>query len=261
MPRHPYRRLRPARDALPEVGISESGNIRALHLGSPTIQSAMNIDQPSELVLAYSRVMMAWLLFFPEAKHITQIGLGGGAFCRWLDEQLPQVKQSIIEINPQVIQIAQTLFELPFESDTLEIIAADGAEYIKTLKGSTDIILTDGFDGEQIAPELVSENFFVDCHNALSEHGIFVSNLWQKDKRYPLFLQRLMRVFNGQVLCLSAEPKGNAAVFAFKNHRRINHKALKKHSQQLQDRHGLNFPHMLRELTPPQGSDWAWQSD
>lgn len=260
MPRHPYRRHRIDPDRLPEAHVSESDNIRALHLGSPTIQSAMNIDQPSELVLAYSRVMMAWLLFRPDAQHITQIGLGGGAFCRWLDEQLPHIHQSIVEINAQVIHIAQTLFELPFESDTLEIIHADGAQYIKTLKGSTDIILADGFDGEQIAPELVSETFFADCHRALSDNGIFASNLWQKDKRYPLFLQRLMRVFNGQVLCLPAEPNGNTAVFAFKNHFPISKKQLEQHSQKLKQKHDLDFPKMLRELTPPNGHNWAWYS-
>ena len=31
MARHPYHRLRPARPAMPEVGISETGNIRSLH--------------------------------------------------------------------------------------------------------------------------------------------------------------------------------------------------------------------------------------
>ena len=77
MPRHPYRRLRPAKSDLPEVGISEEGNIRSLHLGSDTIQSSMNLDHPAELVLSYSRAMMGWLLFAEEKpKHITQIGLG-----------------------------------------------------------------------------------------------------------------------------------------------------------------------------------------
>ncbi|CKL50917.1 spermidine synthase [Neisseria meningitidis] len=79
MARHPYRRLRPAKSGFPEVGISEEGNIRSLHLGSDTVQSSMNLDHPSELVLSYSRAMMGWLLFTDALpQHITQIGLGGG---------------------------------------------------------------------------------------------------------------------------------------------------------------------------------------
>lgn len=258
MSRHPYRRLRPARDALPEVGISESGSIRSLHLGSDTVQSSMNIDRPDELVLAYSRAMMAWLLFAPNVRHITQIGLGGGSFARWIDGQLPQVRQSIVEIHPQVIHIARNLFALPDEGESFEIIEADGSEYIKTLRGSTDIILADGFDGEQIAPCLVSEAFFADCRHALSENGIFAANWWQKDRRYPVFLERLARVFDGRVLCLPAESHGNAAVFAFSGLTPPARSELEKQAVRLRQRHGLDFPAMLRKLLPPQGFDWTW---
>ena len=127
MPRHPYRRLRAAQNTLPEVGISESGNIRSLHLGSDTIQSSMNLDDPAELVLSYSRAMMGWLLFADPPAHITQIGLGGGSFARWTDAHLPDTRQSVVEINPQVIAVARSLFELPFEGEHFEIIEADGA--------------------------------------------------------------------------------------------------------------------------------------
>ena len=164
MPRHPYRRLRPAKSDLPEVGISEEGNIRSLHLGSDTIQSSMNLDHPAELVLSYSRAMMGWLLFAEEKpKHITQIGLGGGSFARWIDSHLPDTKQTAVDINPQVIAVARSLFELPFEGENFEIVEADGAEYIKVFRHNTDVILVDGFDGEQIIDALVEEPFFQDC--------------------------------------------------------------------------------------------------
>ena len=155
MPRHPYRRLRPAKSDLPEVGISEEGNIRSLHLGSDTIQSSMNLDHPAELVLSYSRAMMGWLLFAEEKpKHLTQIGLGGGSFARWIDSYLPNTKQTAVDINPQVIAVARSLFELPFEGENFEIVEADGAEYIKVFRHNTDVILVDGFDGEQIIDAL-----------------------------------------------------------------------------------------------------------
>ena len=136
MAQHPYRRLRPQRFELPEVGISEEGNIRSLHLGSATIQSSMNLDHPADLVLSYSRAMMGWLLFAEQAPaHITQIGLGGGSFARWIDAYLPDTRQTAIDINPQVISVARSLFELPFEDAHFEIVEADGAEYIKTVRG------------------------------------------------------------------------------------------------------------------------------
>ena len=258
MPRHPYRRLRAARSALPEVGISESGNIRSLHLGSDTVQSSMNLDHPAELVLSYSRAMMAWLLFADAPAHITQIGLGGGSFARWIDAYLPDTRQTAVDINPQVINVARSLFELPFEGEQFEIVEADGAEYIKTLRGGTDLLLVDGFDGEQIIDALVGEAFFADCRTALSEQGIFVTNWWQADKRYPLFLERLVRMFDGRVLCVPAETHGNVAVLAFQDLPPQSATQLKKRAAKLAERYGLDFQTMLKRITLPPGSQWAW---
>ena len=258
MARHPYRRLRSARFALPEVGISEHGNIRSLHLGSETVQSSMNVDYPAELVLSYSRAMMAWLLFAENVRHITQIGLGGGSFVRWIDAHLPEVAQTAVDINPQVISVARGLFELPFEGEKFEIIEADGAEYIKTLRGGTDILLVDGFDGVQIIDALVAEPFFADCRTALSDNGIFVTNWWSGDKRYPLFLQRLAQVFDQRVLCVPAETHGNVAVLAFQNQAPQPLAALQKKAAKLGEQYGLDFKTMLHQAHVPSGSTWQW---
>ncbi|EGV35416.1 polyamine aminopropyltransferase [Neisseria weaveri] len=250
MHRHPYRRLRSSKFHLPEVGISEENNIRSLHLGSETIQSSMNLDKPEELVLSYSRAMMGWLLFAEaQPAHITQIGLGGGSFARWFDFHLPETRQTAIDINPQVINVARSLFELPFEDERFEIIEADGAEYIKTLRHSTDVILVDGFDGEQIIDALVGEAFFEDCRHALSDNGIFVTNWWSGDKRYQRFVERLLNIFDGRVLELPAESHGNMAVMAFQQSpKEQNIDNLKKRAEKLSTQYGLDFKRMLCDL-------------
>ena len=250
MAQHPYRRLRAPKSHLPEVGISEEGNIRSLHLGSPTIQSSMNLDHPAELVLSYSRAMMGWLLFAEQKpQHITQIGLGGGSFARWIDAYLPETRQTAVDINPQVIAVARSLFELPFEDERFEIIEADGAEYIKVLRHSTDVILVDGFDGEQIIDALVSETFFQDCRQALSDNGVFVTNWWSGDKRYHTFVERLLHVFDGRVLELPAESHGNMAVMAFQSSpKEQNLDNLKKRADKLCEQYDLNFKRMLADL-------------
>lgn len=247
--RHPYRRLRPSRHSLPEAGISESGNIRSLHLGTDTIQSSMNLDNPAELVLSYSRAMMAWLLFADEPpRHILQIGLGGGSFARWIDAYLPDTRQTAVDINPQVIAIARAMFELPFEGEMFEIIEADGAEYVKTLRGGTDLILTDGFDGEQIIDALVREEFFGNCRRALSPNGIFVTNWWSGDKRYLQFVGRLSAVFEGRVLAVPAETHGNVAVLAFQQTpSECSFAKLKKRAAVLAERYHLDFKRMLAD--------------
>lgn len=250
MANHPYRRLRAQPGSLPEVGISESGNIRSLHLGSTTVQSSMNLDHPAELVLSYSRAMMGWMLFAEKMPaHITQIGLGGGSFARWIDAYLPDTRQTAVEINPQVINVARSLFELPFENERFEIVEADGAEYVKTLRGGTDVVLVDGFDGLQIVDALVEEPFFENCRKALSSDGIFVTNWWSGDRRYGRFVERLLAVFEGRVLELPAESHGNVAVMAFQSSpKEQGLDKLKKRAEKLSAQYGLDFKQMLSAL-------------
>ena len=69
--------------------ISEEDGIRYLHLGSDTIQSGMRINAPDELVLAYTRSMMSFLLFGPEPARVLSIGLGGGSVNKWIYRHLP----------------------------------------------------------------------------------------------------------------------------------------------------------------------------
>lgn len=247
---HPFRRrVRNSVDALPEVEISEADNIRSLHLGSETIQSSMDLDDPADLVLSYSRAMMGFLLWRDDPAHILQIGLGGGSFARWIDEYLPDAVSVAVDINPQVIAVARAFFQLPEEGDFFQIVEADGAEYVKVFRESTDVILVDGFDGLQIVDALTTEEFFEDCKRALTEDGVFVTNWWSGDKRYHQFVERLLGVFEGRVIELPALTHGNMAVMAFKSTPTpTSWDALEKRADELEGRYGLEFGEFVRRL-------------
>ena len=147
-----------------------------------------------------------------------------------------------------MIKIARASFCLPPEGEQFQIIEADGAEYVQILNRSTDLILVDGFDGVQIIDELVGEPFFHDSQQALSEHGIFVTNWWSGDKRYPLFIQRLRTIFHNRVLEIPAETHGNIAVLAFQaTPEDLRLASLKKRAETLSQQYGLNFLRMLAD--------------
>ncbi|GGY18548.1 polyamine aminopropyltransferase [Paludibacterium paludis] len=248
--RHPFRRrVRPGVDAMPEVEISEVDGIRSLHLGSETIQSSMDLEDPTDLVLSYSRAMMGFLLFNPDPAHILQIGLGGGSLARYIDFYLRDAKSVAIDINPQVIAVARSFFELPEEGERFEIVEADGAEYVKIFRGSTDAILVDGFDGLQIVDALTTETFFEDCRRALSPQGVFVTNWWSGDKRYHQFLERLCGVFEGRVLELPSASHGNVAVLAFRDTPSVlSFAELEKAAVAREARFGLEYPEFVERL-------------
>lgn len=244
---HPFQRH--LRTRFPEVSVSESDNIRSLHLGTDTVQSAMNLDNPSELVLAYSQAMVSCLLFLNRISHVTHIGLGGGSLVRWFNEFFPEIKQLAIEINPQIVSIANAMFNLPDENDNFEIVIADGAEFIRVMQSNTDIILTDAFDGEQIIDELTETEFLTDCYNALTDKGIFVTNLWSADKRYQTFVKRIEEVFNNKVIEVSAARHGNVAVMGLKSlPENISEEQLKKRAQQLANDTSTDFLHSFHAI-------------
>src|SRR5258708_7604771 len=67
----------------PKPFLIENGAERSLEFtlegGS---QSVMRIEDPDELVLPYTRRMMAFLLLQPDPRHIVVAGLGGGSLVK-----------------------------------------------------------------------------------------------------------------------------------------------------------------------------------
>lgn len=218
----------------PDATVSEENGVLALHLATDTIQSAMNIDNPTELVLAYSRAMVAFCLFHDAPKHITHIGLGGGSIARWINAHFPQTHQMAVEINPAVIHIARMMFELPLEDEFFQIVEADGIDIIAAMEGSTDVILVDAFDGVQIIDAMIDAPFLQNCRRALTKYGIFVINLWSADRRYHRFVEQIKNAFDGKILEIPAETHGNVAVLAFNRlPENLSDEKLKKQAEKL----------------------------
>ena len=226
----------------PEASVSQENGVLALHLATSTIQSAMSLDDPTALVLAYSRAMVAFCLFNATPNHITHIGLGGGSIARWINAYFPQTHQMAVEINPTVIHIARMMFELPLEDEFFQIVSADGTEIVAVMNDSTDVILVDAFDGTQIIDAMTEKPFLQNCRNALKKYGIFVINLWSSDRRYSTFIDRIKNTFDGKILTIPAETHGNVAVLAFNRlPENLSDEKLKKQEEKLTQTTGLDF--------------------
>ena len=199
------------------VEVTETGGIRSLHLGTVTIQSSMKVKSPIELQLAYSRGMMAFLLFSNKVKNVLSIGLGGGSVPKYIHAHCPEITQTIIEINPQIIHIARSHFLVPNNDARLNVIEGDGIAYMKNHPNSADCLMIDAFDAHGIPPDFCSQEFFDSCENTLTNAGIFVINLWGSDKNFDIYLRRIEQSFNDKVLMLPTGKPGNIVVFGFKD--------------------------------------------
>ena len=125
-----------------DIDVSESDGVRTLHLGSTAIQSAMRIAKPDHLELAYTRAMMAFLLFKPDPEEILMIGLGGGSLAKFVHKYMADAKTVVVEISPKVVTVARHLFHLPEDDARLSVIVDDGAAYLPGRQGIADIGLT-----------------------------------------------------------------------------------------------------------------------
>lgn len=198
------------------VDVSEADGIRALHLGSATIQSAMRIRDPFALELAYTRGMMCFLLFRTEVTQMLTIGLGGGSIAKYVHAYCPEINSRVIEVNPRIIQVARHQFYVPDNDERLQVIEADGLQFLAEHQETADVLMIDAFDSNGIPPDFCSQHFFDLCAKSLKPNGTLVINLWGSDKHFDVYLHRIEQSFFGNALILPTGRPGNIVVFGFK---------------------------------------------
>ena len=195
--------------------VTEERGLRTLHLGSRAIQSAMRVSRPWDLELAYTRAMMGCLMFNPAPQDVLMIGLGGGSHAKFIRKHCPQTRVTAVEIDPRVIAAARAHFELPPDDETLAVVEADGALYVRQHPGTADVVLLDGFDAGNQVEALATQTFYAACRRVLRPGGVLVVNLWGLDREFAEYFARLNRAFDGEVGWISVQHKTNVVVFAF----------------------------------------------
>jgi spermidine synthase len=231
------------------VYVTERFGVRSLHIGSDTIQSSMRLARPNDLELAYTRSMMAFLLFNERPERVLMIGMGGGSLAKFVYHRLPWAAIDVVEVDPRVVAIARQQFFVPPDDERLGVHIGDGAEWVARAGAAADIIVLDGYDGDSQVEELSTRAFYQTCLRRLAPRGILVANLWGSDRRFHEYLERIEGAFPAGTLCLPAEKPGNVIVFGFRdspgnpNWDELEHKAL-----ELRERYGLEFPKFVQGL-------------
>ena len=123
---------------------------------------------------------------------------------------------TVVENNPQVIAAARSLFSLPPASERFAVIEGDGADWVRNHPDGCDVLMVDAYDGDAQVGELATEGFYAEAASALQDDGVLVVNLWSSDRSFDVYLRRIERAFDGRVLCLPAERRGNVAIFGFR---------------------------------------------
>ena len=176
-------------------------------------QSRMRTFRPDHLLIDYTRTMMAALLFRPQPRRLGMIGLGGGSQVKFCHRHLPDTHVEVAENNPQVVALRR-MFRIPRDDTRLQVVLADGAEFLRGRRGCFDIVLVDGYDETGIPAALSSQRFYDDCRDALVEGGVMASNLYATD--FAAHVDKLQRSFGRErVWVLEEQRQSNRVAFAW----------------------------------------------
>ncbi len=231
------------------IDISEEAGVRFLHFSSSWIQGAMRIARPWNLELEYTREMMASLLLRDAPRKVLLIGLGAASLTKFLYRYYPLAHLTVVEIEADVVAAARHFFKLPEDTRRINIVIADGAQYVRDNNREFDLILVDGFDEDASPGELDTLLFYRYCRTRLSDDGVLAVNLLGSSAGFADSIARIGEAFDGRALVFPSCESGNAiALAAAGDPIAIDLDDLKDSAMQLKEATGLNLLPTLTRL-------------
>lgn len=199
------------------IDISEEAGVRYLHFGSTWVQGAMRIARPWSLELAYTREMMAGLLFHHDAawpRNALIVGMGAASLPKFVYRHLPHCRMTVVEIQEGVVAAARQFFKLPDDPDRLTVVIGDAADFVEQPGERYDLILTDGFGPDARPGRLDTPAYYAAARRRLAENGLFVCNLLGRSRGFQASVERIRTAFDRRTVVFPSCDAGNAVAFA-----------------------------------------------
>ena len=199
------------------VTFSEEDGVRFLHFGTEWIQGAMRLAKPDTIELEYAQQMMVWSLFIDAPRAIAQLGLGAAALTRFCHRHFRDAQVTAVELNPSVILAARSMFGLPDDDRTLEVVTADAETWVHDPErhGTLDVLQVDLYDATAAGPVLDSLAFYADCRACLRAPGVLTVNLFGQHRSFGRNMRNLKEAFDGRVIAMPEVHEGNRIAIAF----------------------------------------------
>lgn len=163
------------RSAYHRLRVTDNNGVRLLKF-ERNHQSSMRLDDPFETDIQYVGYLHLTLAVKPDATRTLVIGLGGGSVVKRMWRDYPWMHIDAAEIDPDVIDVAYELFDLP-RDERVEVTAADGRDFLLMTPHIYDIVLVDAFDDDHVPRALMTEEFMRECRDRMSADGVIAYNV------------------------------------------------------------------------------------
>ena len=175
------------RSAFSHIRIRRQGSQRSMMFvrdnGQEVTESRVDLDRRHVLQVDYLKYFAAAFLLRPRQEHVLIVGLGGGGMIHFLRRFSPQTRIDVVEIDPDVIQLANEYFGVR-PGDGVEIIATDGLKFLAQTSNKYDVIYLDAFlkpsedtDATGAPLALRTRQFYRQVQSALNPDGLVAFNL------------------------------------------------------------------------------------
>jgi spermidine synthase len=239
----------------PPATITEFEGVRSLHLGTSWVQGAMRLARPDHIELEYVQMMMMWMLFLHEPRHIVQLGLGSAALTKFCHGRFPGARVSVAELNPNVIDICHAMFGLPPNDARLNVRQMNALDFVleRANHNSVDALQVDLYDQEARGPVLDSPEFYQACADCLTADGIMTVNVFGDIHNYDKNLRNMELAFDA-VVWLPEVHDANIVALAFKQAPEIDFSVLYERAGHIRKTMNLNAKGWVNGLK-------AWMQD
>lgn len=157
------------------LDVIEYADNRSLYLDGMR-HSSMNMRDPLDLVIDYTEYFHLGMMFNPAAKDILFVGGGGFSGPKNFLALYPDTKIDVIEIDPDVIDVAKTYFNLE-ANPRLQIFNDDARKHLSMFDKKYDVIILDAYATNYVPYHLMTHEFFQLLEKRLEPNGVIVSNL------------------------------------------------------------------------------------
>ena len=141
------------------------------------LHSAMDLQDPNRTVFPYTDYFNLGFLLNPKISRVLFVGGGGFTGPKQFLSDYPNVTVDVVEIDPEVVTIAETYFGVNASNPRLHIYVDDGRVFLQQTSQRYDLIVLDAYSRSYVPFHLMTTQFFQLISTHLTTKGIVISNL------------------------------------------------------------------------------------